>query len=60
MILETTIKNASKIMKNHNIISHQLDAEVILSNLMKVNREFLIINNHINVPKNIINKYDNA
>lgn len=60
MILETTIKNASKIMKNHNIISHQLDAEVILSNLMKVNREFLIINNHINVPKNIINKYDFA
>ena len=60
MILQNTIKRASQLLKNNNIISHQLDAEVILSNLMKVNREFLIINNHINVPKNIINKYDFA
>ena len=60
MILERTIKRASKILKNHNIISHELDAEVILSNIMGVNREFLITNNHTNVSKNIVNKYNFA
>tara|TARA_B100001123_G_C15218271_1_gene990163 strand:+ start:269 stop:1117 length:849 start_codon:yes stop_codon:yes gene_type:complete len=60
MILETTIKKASKILKNHNIDSHELDAEVILSNIMGVNREFLITNNHTYVAKNIITKYNFA
>ena len=45
MILEKTIEKASKILKNYNINSHLLDAEVILSNIMKVKREYLLINN---------------
>tara|TARA_B110000014_G_scaffold258446_1_gene244582 strand:- start:793 stop:1638 length:846 start_codon:yes stop_codon:yes gene_type:complete len=60
MILENKVNYASKILKNNNIISHQLDAEIILSNIMGVTREFLIINNHISIPKNIIKKYDRA
>ena len=46
MILENTIKNASVILKNNNISSHQLDAEIILSNIMGVSREFLLTKNH--------------
>ena len=60
MILENTIKQASQLLKNHNIFSHELDAEIILSDIMGVTKEFLIVNNHINISKNIIKKYNLA
>tara|TARA_Y100000590_G_scaffold410274_1_gene503171 strand:- start:410 stop:1258 length:849 start_codon:yes stop_codon:yes gene_type:complete len=60
MILKNTIKKASQTLKNHNISSHELDAEVILADIMKVNREFFIINNNLNTPESIISKYDAA
>jgi len=60
MILENTIKQASQLLKNHNIISSELDAEIILSNIMKVTREFLIVNNHLKISENIIKKYNIA
>ena len=60
MILEHTIKQASQILKNNNIRSHELDAEIILSDIMEVTREFLIINNQLNISKNIIKKYNFA
>ena len=60
MILENTIKRASQLLKNHNITSYELDAEIILSDIMKVTREFLIVNNHVNISKNVIKKYNLA
>ena len=60
MILENTIKQASQLLRNHNITSYELDAEIILSDIMKVTREFLIVNNHVNISKNIIKKYNFA
>ncbi len=60
MILEKTIKKASEILKNNNIRTHELDAEIILSNIMRVTREFLVINNQINVSKSILKKYNFA
>ena len=60
MILQNTIKQASQILKSHNIISHELDAEIILCDIMGVTKEFLITNNHINISKNIIKKYNSA
>ena len=60
MILENTIKQASQLLRNHNITSCDLDAEIILSDIMKVTREFLIVNNHVNISKNIIKKYNFA
>ena len=60
MILENTIKQASQLLKNHNIISHELDAEIILSDIMGVTKEFLLVNNQINISKNIIKKYNFA
>ena len=47
MILEHTINKGSQFLKKQNISSHELDAEIILSDIMGVTREFLIINNHI-------------
>ena len=36
MNLENTIKKASQILKNYNISSYEIDAEIILANLLKV------------------------
>ena len=55
MILKNTINDASLLLKNNFIKSHLLDAEVILSNIMKVDREFLLVNDHIDVSIEIIN-----
>ena len=60
MNLDNTINKASQILKNHNIHSHELDAQIILSNIMGVKREFLITNNEINISKKIMEKYDFA
>ena len=60
MNLDNTVKKASQILKNHNIYSHELDAQIILSNIMGIKREFLIINNEINISKKIKKKYDTA
>ena len=58
MTLEKTIKKASQILKNHNIHSHELDAQIILSEIMGVKREYLITNNEIIISKKIMEKYD--
>ena len=60
MNLDNTINKASQILKNHNIHSHELDAQIILSNIMGVKRESLITNNEINISKKIMEKYDSA
>jgi len=60
MILEKTIKQASQLLKNNNIVSHELDAEVILSNIMGVTRDFFISNNHIKVSERTIKKFSLA
>ena len=60
MILDNAIKQASQLLKNNNIVSHELDAEIILSDIMGVTREFLIVNNNKNISKNIIKKYNQA
>ena len=60
MILEKIIKKASKILKNHNIHSHELDAQIILSDIMEIKRESLITNNEIVISEKIMEKYDTA
>ena len=60
MILEKVIKQASKTLKNHNIHSHELDAQLILSDIMKVKREYLITNNKVLISEKVKEKYDIA
>ena len=60
MISEKIIEQASKILKNHNIHSHELDAQLILSDIMKVKRESLITNNEVVISEKIMEKYDIA
>ena len=60
MISEKIIEKASKILKNNNIHSHEIDAQLILSDIMKVKREYLIINNKALISKKIKEKYNIA
>jgi len=60
MNLEKTIRQASQLLKNHNITSHRLDAEVLIANILDVNKEFLLLNNGLNISKNIRRKFDFA
>ena len=60
MILENTIKYASKLLKEHNIRSHELDAEIILSNIMGVSKEYLITNGNIDISRKIKQIYNEA
>jgi len=57
MNLENIIKKASKTLKDYNIPSYELDAEVLLSDLMGVKKEFLILNNKTDISAEIIKKY---
>ena len=56
MILEKIIEQASKVLKNHNINSHELDAQLILSDIMKVKRESLITNYEVVISEKIMSK----
>ena len=60
MILEEAIKEASNQLKKENIDSHQLDAEIILSDIMGVSKEFLILNSELIIKKNTLKKYNFA
>ena len=60
MNLENTVKKASQILKNHNIYSHELDAQIILSDIMGIKKELLITNNEINISEKVLEKYDIA
>jgi len=60
MTLENAIKNGSQILKSNSIASHQLDAQIILSDIMGVTKEFLIINNNIKISQKVATKYYSA
>ena len=60
MISEKIIEKASKILKNNNIYSHEIDAQLILSDIMKVEREYLITNNKAHISEKIKEQYDIA
>ena len=57
MISEKIIEQASKILKDHNIHSHELDAQLILSDIMKVKREYFITNIKIFISEKVKKKY---
>ena len=56
MILEKVVQQASQILKNNNIYSHVLDAQLILSDIMKIKRETLIVKSEAVISEKIIKK----
>ena len=60
MNLGQEIKKASKILKDNNIITYALDAEIIISNIMGITREALVANNEVSITEDVMKKYDKA
>ena len=60
MNLENAIKEASKKLKNNNISSHVLDAQIILADIMGIDRALLITTDRINISQDIREKYNTA
>ena len=57
MIIQDVINDASKKLRENKISSHIIDAELLLSNLMGVPREFLISNGNKLISPETNNKY---
>ena len=60
MFLEKKIQSAAKTLRDHNISSSRLDAEIIISNILGIERENLINSDQIAINDKIINEYDSA
>ena len=52
------LNSGSKTLKQNKIRTHQLDSEIILSSLLKKQRESLLINLNEEIPKNTINNFE--
>jgi release factor glutamine methyltransferase len=52
------LNSGSKILKNSKVQTHQLDSEIILSSLLKKQREQIIINSEEKVSKSVINNFN--
>ena len=57
MNLENLIKEGSKSLKEKNINSYMLDAELLLSDVMGKSKEFLLLNGDLNISKKKVEKY---
>jgi len=58
MIISDLLNSGSKILKSNNILTHKLDSEIMLSNLLKKRREQIIINSEEKVSKSTINNFN--
>jgi len=59
-MIEKIINNASNTLRNNNIETYNLDSQIILSDIMGVTKEFLLLNNNLNISRLIKNKYNSA
>jgi len=60
MLAEYAIREASELLKKNKVVSHNLDAEILLSNILGVSREFLIVNNNLSISKKVKQQYKNV
>ena len=58
MNISNLIANGSKILKSNDIKTHVLDSELILSDILKSQREKLIINSNQSVSEKVINNFN--
>ena len=57
MIISDLLSSGSKILKGKKVPTHQIDSEIILSNLLKKKREQIIINSEEKVSSNTIKDF---
>ena len=57
MTVDNLIKEGSKILKEQNILSHQIDSELLLSKILKKDRVFVLTNGNYTVSSKETNDY---
>ena len=58
MIVSDLLKSGSKFLKINKVLTHQLDTEIMLSSLLRKEREYIIINSEKKVSKNVVNNFN--
>ena len=58
MNISNLLANGSRILKSNSIKTHVLDSELILSDILKSQREKLIINSNLSVSEKVINNFN--
>ena len=58
MMILDLLNSGSKILKNKKVLTHQLDSEIMLSNLLKKKREQIIINLEKKVSQTTVNNFN--
>jgi len=58
MIISDLLNTGSKILKNNKIKTHRIDSEIILSDILKLQREKIIIDSDKEVSKKIVNHFN--
>ena len=58
MQISKLINKGSKKLKSNDILSHQLDSELIISKILNKNREQIIVNSDLEVSKKIIQSFN--
>ena len=58
MNISGLLNSGAKTLKQNKIKTHQLDSELVLSNLLKKKREDLLTNLNAEVSKNIIDDFE--
>ena len=59
MIIDKAINQASRFLKKNNIKSSKLDSEILMSQAILKDREFVILNSHLEINKNALNCFKN-
>ena len=58
MNIQSTLKNASKILNSFNIKTPLLDSEVLLARAINKDRKYIILNLNKNINQNCLNKFN--
>ena len=58
MNISNLLANGSRILKSNDIKTYVLDSELILSDILKSQREKLIINSNQSVSEKVINNFN--
>ena len=59
MLANELIKIGASVLKQNDILSHQIDAEIILSNILKKKREEILISSEFKLSESEIQKFNN-
>ena len=59
MDIQTALKKGQSILKNNNILSAKLDSEILMSEAIRENKKYIILNLYKEIEKRDLEYFDN-